>query len=307
MASTDAPDLRWGVHTGLQNTSVAELRDLWTRIEDLEFDWISIWDHFYAADLVGPHCHEAVAAHTALACHTSTVRCGSLVYCAAYRTPAVLANAIATIDHLSDGRAELGLGAGWAQPEFEAYGYRFGSPKERVDLLEETLIAVRGLLQDEETSFDGEHITLREARLEPKPLQERLPIWVGGMGPRMLRIAARHADGWNVPFLTPEQFGAKRSELLQRCEEVGRDPSTLRCTVNVGAATDEDSLVAQFGNMAEAVRGGVLMGDPAAMADRVAEYVTAGADQINLALRAPWHLDVLDALADARSEVATAR
>jgi len=307
MAATDAPALRWGVHTGLQNTSIAELRDLWTRIEDLEFDWISIWDHFYSADLVGPHCHEAVAAHAALACHTSRVRVGSLVYCAAYRSPGVLAKAIATIDHLCDGRADLGLGAGWAQPEFEAYGYEFGSPKERVDLLEETLTCVRGLLQDETTSFEGEHVTLVEAKLEPKPVQERLPIWVGGSGKRMLGIVARHADGWNVPFLTPEQFASKRAQLLERCEEAGRDPATLRCSINVGAAPDEQSLTDQFGAMAEVVRGGVLMGEPAAMAEQVARYVEAGADQINLAMRAPWQLDVLEQLADARAEVATAR
>ena len=104
----------WGVHTGLQNTSVGELTALWHHIEDLGFDWISIWDHFYSADLTGPHCLEAVAAHTALALSTTQVRCGSLVYCAGYRHPAVLANAMATIDHLSDGRVEFGIGAGWA-------------------------------------------------------------------------------------------------------------------------------------------------------------------------------------------------
>jgi alkanesulfonate monooxygenase SsuD/methylene tetrahydromethanopterin reductase-like flavin-dependent oxidoreductase (luciferase family) len=219
----------------------------------------------------------------------------------------VLANAIATIDHLSGGRADLGLGAGWAQPEFEAYGYRFGSPKERVDLLEESLTCIRGLLQDEVTDFQGEHFTLTEARCEPKPVQERLPIWVGGSGRRMLGIVARQADGWNVPFLTPEQFASKRAELLERCDEAGRDPSTLRCSVNVGAAPDEASLTEQFGAMAEVVRGGVLMGEPAAMAEQVARYVEAGADQINLAMRAPWQLDVLEHLADARAEVATAR
>ena len=100
----------WGVHTGLQNTTVAELQDLWRRIEDHGFDWISIWDHFYAADLAGTHCLEAVAAHTALAMSTERVRVGALVYCAGYRHPAVLANAIATIDHFSGGRADIGLG-----------------------------------------------------------------------------------------------------------------------------------------------------------------------------------------------------
>src|SRR4051794_13767668 len=104
----------WGVHTGLQNTTMEELEDLWTHIEGLGFDWISIWDHFYAADMTGTQCHEAVASHAALACKTERVRCGSLVYCAGYRHPAVLANAMVTIDHLSHGRADFGLGAGWA-------------------------------------------------------------------------------------------------------------------------------------------------------------------------------------------------
>src|SRR5215468_9585938 len=115
----------FGVHTGLQNTTIDELRSLWTRIEDLGFDWISIWDHFYSADFNGYECHEAVAAHAALACHTTRVRCGSLVYCAGYRHPAVLAKAMATIDHLSGGRMECGLGAGWHQTEFDAYGIPF--------------------------------------------------------------------------------------------------------------------------------------------------------------------------------------
>lgn len=299
--------LRWGVHTGLQNTTVDELRSLWTRIEDLEFDWISIWDHFYAADLQGPHCLEAVAAHAALACHTSRVRCGSLVYCAAYRSPAVLANALATIDHLSGGRADLGIGAGWAQPEYEAFGYEFGSPGERVDLFEEVLVATAGLLRDEVTSLDGRYVTLREARLEPKPVQDRLPIWVGASQPRMLRLTAEHADGWNVPFLSPEQWGATRTELLACCEEVGRDPAEITCSVNVGLAPDDDSLRGQFGAMADAVRAGVLMGEPAAMAEHAARYVEAGADQINIALRAPWQIELLEHLADARAEVASAR
>src|SRR5687767_13114568 len=108
--------LTWGVHTGLQNTTVGELKDLWHRIEDHGFDWTSIWDHFYAADLGGTHSLEAIAAHTALAMETERVRVGSLVYCAGYRHPAVLAKAITTIDHLSGGRVELGLGAAgpWA-------------------------------------------------------------------------------------------------------------------------------------------------------------------------------------------------
>ena len=126
MTATVAHVTVFGVHAGLQNTSMASLRALWRRVEDLGFGWISVWDHFYSATLTdGAECLEAVATHAALACDTSKVRCGSLVYSVGYRHPAVLANAIATIDHLSGGRADIGLGAGWSEIEYLAYGIPF--------------------------------------------------------------------------------------------------------------------------------------------------------------------------------------
>src|SRR5437899_5454171 len=219
-----------GVHTGLQNTTVDDLTAVWRHAEDLGFDWISIWDHFYAADDTGgAMCFEAVAAHAALACATSRVRCGSLVYSVGYRHPAVLANAIATIDPLSGGRADLGLGAGWSQLEYDAYGIPFPPVKVRMDMLEEGVKCVRGLLRDEVTDFKGEHFVLTGARCEPRPVQAELPIWVGGAGEqRTLRIAARYADGWNIPFIAPDVFSHKQAVLAQRCEEVGRDPASIR-------------------------------------------------------------------------------
>ncbi|MEL7207138.1 MAG: TIGR03560 family F420-dependent LLM class oxidoreductase [Actinomycetota bacterium] len=291
---------KWGVHTGLQNTTMEELRSLWTHIEDRGFDWISIWDHFYAADMATPHCHEAVASHAALACETSRVQVGSLVYCAGYRHPAVLANAIATIDHLSGGRAVLGLGAGWAVNEYEAYGIPFPGAGARLDLLEESIHCIRSLLRNETTDFAGEHFTLTEARCEPKPVRAELPIWVGGGGEkRTLAIAARFADGWNVPYVSPEQFAHKRSVLHEHCERVGRDPGEIACTVNVGAAADEETLAEQFGAMAEYVRPGVLLGSPEQMAEQVGLYAAEGCDQINLAIRAPWDRAIIDRVADA--------
>ena len=288
----------FGVHTGLQNTTTGELKRLWVRIEELGFDWISIWDHFYAADMTGHHCHEAVAAHAALACTTSRVRVGSLVYCAAYRHPAVLANAIATIDHLSDGRADVGIGAGWSQAEYDAYGIPFPGPGERLDLLDEYARVVKSLLRVDTTEHHGRHFDLTDARCEPKPLQPALPIWIGGGGEkRTLRIAAELADGWNVPFVSPEDFAHKREVLEQHCDAVGRDPSEIRCAVNIGLAWDDDSLRQQFGGIAEAVRPGVLGGSDQQALDRIGEYVKAGADQVNIALRAPWDADALERLA----------
>ncbi len=291
----------YGAHVGLQNTTINELRSVWRRIEDLGFGWISVWDHFYAATLdEGAQCFEAVAAHAALACETKRVTCGCLVYSVGYRHPAVLANAITTIDHLSGGRAAIGLGAGWSQVEYDAYGIEFPPVRTRMDQLEEAAACVRGLLRNETTDFTGDWFTLTDARNEPRPVQDALPVWIGGGGEkRTLRIAARFADGWNVPFVPPEVFAHKRSVLHRHCEDAGRDPGEVRCAVNLGLAWTEDDLRAQFGGLAEYVRPGVLGGSDQEVLDRIGTYVDAGADQVNIALRAPWDLDAVDRLAAA--------
>jgi len=289
----------FGVHAGLQNTSIEALRALWRRVESLGFGWISIWDHFYSATLGDdPECLEAVATHAALACDTTRVRCGSLVYCAGYRHPAVLANAITTIDHLSGGRAELGLGAGWAFNEYEAYGIPFPGNRERLDLLEESVQCVRLLLREEVADFKGEHFTLTNARCDPKPVQAELPIWIGGGGEkRTLRIAAKYADAWNVPFISVDDFAHKRGVLAQHCEAIGRDPATITCAVNVGLAYDEESLRRQFGDLAGGIRAGVLTGSDDQIVDTIGRYADAGAEQINIAMRAPWMTEDLERLA----------
>jgi len=294
----------FGVHTGLQNTTVDELRALWHRIEDLGFDWISIWDHFYSADFNGYNCLEAVASHAALACETSRVRCGSLVYCAGYRHPAVLANAIATIDHLSGGRADMGLGAGWAFNEYEAYGIPFPSTKERLDIVDEAVQCVRMLLRDEVSNFEGTYFSLKDARCEPRPLQAELPIWVGGGGEkRTLAIVAKWADGWNVPFIGPDEFARKRQVLADHCERADRDVTDIRCAVNVGLAFTDESLKTQFGALADAIRPGVLTGSDDQVVEMVGRYVDAGAAQINVALRAPFLTDELERLAPAIQQI----
>jgi alkanesulfonate monooxygenase SsuD/methylene tetrahydromethanopterin reductase-like flavin-dependent oxidoreductase (luciferase family) len=277
---------------------------LWARIEELPFDWISIWDHFYAADGVSTSGLEAVTAHTALAMSTQRVRCGSLVYCAGYRHPGVLANAIAAIDHLSGGRVDVGIGAGWLAEEYAAYGIPFPSPARRLDLLEEYVRCVRALLRDGRCSFEGEFFTLTDAVLDPRPLQREVPIWVGGGGERRtLRIVAELADGWNVPFIPPEEYRRKREVLLDHCAEVGRDPTEIRCSVNVGCAPTEESLRRQFGAIADFVRPGVLMGSGDEMVDALGRYATAGATQVNVALRAPFEIAALEHLADAVAEL----
>ncbi len=294
----------FGVHTGPANTTVEELQALWRRIEDLPFDWISIWDHFYAADGTSTNCVEAVVAHTALAMTTSRVRCGSLVYCAGYRHPAVLANAVSAIDHLSGGRCDVGVGAGWLGDEYRAHGIPFPAAGVRLDIMEEYLRCIRGLLREPAFTFRGQHFTLDGAVLDPRPLQPELPIWVGGGGEqRTLRIVAELADGWNVPFISPEDFAHKREVLHAHCATVGRDPADIRCSVNVGCAPTEESLHRQFGSIADFVRPGVLVGSTQEMVDAIGRYTDAGADQINVALRAPFEVEALEYLAGAIGRV----
>ena len=280
----------FGVHTGVQNTTVGELAAMWRAAEDLGFDAVSVWDHFYSSDLATYECHEAVALHAALACHTTRVRCGCLVYGAGYRHPGVLAKAVATIDHLSGGRAEIGLGAGWAEAEYAAFGFPFPPAGERLDLLDESAAAVRALLHDGVATLDGAHVQLRDARCEPRPVQEALPIWVGGAGERRTAaIVARHGDGWNLPFVPPEALAAKRDALARHCEAAGRDPAAIRIGVNVIVCDDDASLAAQFGPRTEAVRPGAVVGTSVDhTAEALARYVAAGADVVTVALRAPW-------------------
>ncbi|MEN9802044.1 MAG: hypothetical protein RLZ37_1169 [Actinomycetota bacterium] len=297
MPSGMFPNVKFGVHTGLQHTSYDILEPLWRRIDEIGFDWISIWDHFYGATGKPDDaaCYEAVAMHAALAASTSRVRVGSLVYSIGYRHPAVLAKMITAIDHISGGRADMGLGAGWAQVEYDAYGIEFPPIKTRMNQLEEAARCVRGLLHDDVTDFDGEWFSLSQARNEPRPIQKRIPIWIGGGGEkRTLSIAARFADGWNVPFVAPETFAHKSAVLTEHCQSAGRDPHDVRRTVNLGIAWTEESLHAQFGMLAEGVRPGVLTGSDEQVIDRIGQFIEAGADQINIALRAPFDQDALE-------------
>lgn len=290
----------FGVHVGLQHTNADDLRTAWRRIDELGFDWISVWDHFYGATGKPDDaaCLEAVAMHAALACTTSRVTVGSLVYSIGYRHPAVLAKAITAIDQLSGGRAAMGIGAGWAKVEYDAYGIPFPEVKVRMDQLEEGIQCLRGLLHDEVTDFEGTWFNLHQARNEPRPVQRKLPIWIGGGGEkRTLRMAAKYSDGWNVPFVTPEVFAHKNAVLDEHCATVGRDPREVRRAVNVGLAFTDESLVQQFGNIAEMVRGGVLNGSDEQMIDRIGQYVEAGADQVNIALRAPFDLESVERFA----------
>jgi alkanesulfonate monooxygenase SsuD/methylene tetrahydromethanopterin reductase-like flavin-dependent oxidoreductase (luciferase family) len=299
--------MRFGIHAGPQDCTVDDLRRLWRIADEQGFHWCSVWDHLYSvSDLANPAkpSFEGVATMAALASHTTNVRVGCLVFCVGYRNPGVLLKAAVTIDHLSGGRCELGLGAGWNEAEFRAFGMPFLPIKDRLDQLEETAIVLRRLLDGERVTFHGKQVHVEDAVCEPRPVQDRLRLWIGGQGEkRLLRMVARHADGWNVPFLAPEVWAARNAVLNDWCEKERRDPRAVIRTCNVGLAIGQDEarvrqqeekIQLMFGGMTDWVKPGHLVGTPAQVRDRIGEYERAGAEWVILALRAPFDWDGLE-------------
>ncbi|MFN0093890.1 MAG: TIGR03560 family F420-dependent LLM class oxidoreductase [Dehalococcoidia bacterium] len=302
--------MHFGLHIGQQNLPIDECRRMWRWADGAGFDWVDVWDHFYEAPYQDGNgsCFEATTLMAAIACETQKCRIGVLVLGMNYRHPAILTNALVTIDHLSGGRLEIGLGAGWHEPEYRAYGIPFRPIKERMDILEEGVQVVHLLTTQERSDFAGKYFTLENAACYPRPVQARPRIWVGGNGEkRTLRIAARYADGWNTPYTSPEEFKRLQGVLDSWCEKEGRDPASIERTVNLSfhmAATAKDlPRVEQqyretWGPASEAMKSrGVVLGLPAEALDLVGRYREAGAARINIAIRPPVDWDALEAWA----------
>lgn len=215
----------------------SQLRSLWQLADATDaYDVGWNFDHLYPI-YGGPAepCLEGWTMLAALAEVTERLRLGCLVGAVPYRSPAVLANMAATIDVVSEGRFELGLGAGWHVAEAEAYDLTLPARlADRFDLFDEACEIIVGLLRDETTSFEGRHFTVRDAYLEPKGPQVPPPVTIGGSGPRRtLRAVALFADWWNTPFFDPAEQAEKSEILAQHCADIGRDPATIRHSTHV--------------------------------------------------------------------------
>jgi F420-dependent oxidoreductase-like protein len=212
--------------------------------DDAGFESLWLYDHFQVDPPPEPAIvFEPISELAALAMATSRAKLGHLVLAAAYRNAALTAKTISTIDVISGGRAILGIGAGWKEDEWIAYGYGFPEAKIRLDILEDHLEVITRMFQPGPATYNGEHAHVISAIHEPKGLQEpRIPIVVGGNGPnRTWRLAARFADELNLDALTPQALAAAIPVIRDRCEEINRDPTTLRLSVHIwGEAGDVD-------------------------------------------------------------------
>jgi len=264
-----------------------ELKRLWRTGDENGFDWVSVWDHFYANPLQDRNnpCFEGVAAMSGLATYTSNVRVGCLVFCALFRNPGVLAKAGVTIDHLSGGRADMGIGAGWFEEEFREFGYGFPPLGKRFDQLEEALQIISTLWRGEEVNFKGEYYDMQGAVCSPAPLGLRL--WIGGRGKaRTVGLAAKYADGFNMPYVTPETAADRLQRLSAACEAIGRDPAELDTSVNLGFYMNSD-------RAPDINPEGSLTGSVQEAVDRIGRFKDIGIQGVNIAFRPPIDWDNL--------------
>jgi F420-dependent oxidoreductase-like protein len=207
--------------------------------ERLGFESIWLFDHFHTVPRPTDEItFESFTSLSALAALTSRVRLGHIVICTAFRNPALTAKMISTMDTISGGRMELGIGAGWKEDEWRAYGYGFPETKERLARLGDDLGVIAAMLEGDKhqhATFAGEYSSVRDARNVPKPIQRpRVPIMVGGNGPNVTwRLAAKYADELNLDGMTPAELREALPVIRARCEEIGRDPSTLAISVHI--------------------------------------------------------------------------
>jgi F420-dependent oxidoreductase-like protein len=272
----------YGIKTPPQHGPWADFLDVWRAADEIDvFESAWTMDHFYplTPPLDGTHL-ESWTVLAALAQATKRLRLGCMVNGMHYRHPAVTANAAVTVDHISGGRFNLGLGAGWFESESNAYGIPLGSLKERFDRFDEGLEVITSLLNNEFTNFSGRYYQLTNARCEPKPVQSHLPIVVGGKGPkRTLPAAARWADMWDLVGAQSPAHWKSTSEVLDECcAAIGRNPSEIRRSVHLMWPDDAD---------------------PSALAASAAEYADAGADLVIFSMRAPYRAARLEPLSKA--------
>ena len=274
LASIEGAEAKW-------NAAV----DIAVKAEELGFDSLWVYDHFHN---VPRPAHEAVfecwTTMAAISQRTSRIRLGQMVGCNSYRNPSVLAKITSTLDVISGGRLEWGIGAGWYENEYKGYGFEFAAPKVRIGMLKECVEIVRSMWTEPETSYDGKYYKLDRAHCDPKPLQQpRPPILIGGGGEQLtLRVVARLADRSNFGG-TPEQFAHKCDVLKGHCKDVGRDYDEIEKTISgeVMIRESEDELRALgtkslWGQPFDEWREGGLIGTPDEVADKIQQYIDLG-------------------------------
>ena len=292
-----------------EGATYADLLAVARTAEELGFGGFFRSDHYVSMDTDGlPGPTDAWVTLAGLARDTSTIRLGTMVTASTFRLPGPLAISVATVDQMSGGRVELGLGGAWFEEEHVKYGIPFPDPAERFDRLEEQLAIVTGLWATEvggSFTHEGKHYRLIDSPALPKPTQEKPPVIVGGFGKRRTpALAATYADEFNLPFGDEDATKAQFPRVRRACEEIGRDPATMRWSnaLTVCVGTDEAELARRakaIGREVADLRQNALAGTPAEVVETLGRYAELGSERAYLQVLDLSDLDHLHLLADA--------
>lgn len=292
--------IRFGFQSGQQNVTWERMRDAWRKFDDWGYDSLWAFDHFYpifTPDPAGP-CMENWTLLGALSQQTRRARIGALVNGNTYRNPCLAAKMAATLDHLSGGRLNFGIGAGWNELEHRNFGIDFKTLGGRLDALEESCQIIKGMFTQERTTFAGRHYTITDAVCNPKPLQKpHIPFMIGGRGEkRLLKIVARHADMWNTMHASPSQMKRLIEVIERHGDTVGRDTDEIEKTIMMPlcykASEDRERLIcggvaSTAGITPEQARDRIMIGTKDECLDKIAQYQKAGVTHFIFSLRWP--------------------
>ncbi|MFX0023793.1 MAG: LLM class flavin-dependent oxidoreductase [Candidatus Hermodarchaeota archaeon] len=292
----------------LTHHTYPDIRDLTLKVEKLGFESIHITDHFFRAGLTKaldteiwrqPFL-ESTTLLSALAIETNKIKLGNIVLCNSYRNPAYLAKVILTLDHISNGRALLWLGAGWFRGEYKAYGYPFHSAKRRVDELEESLTIYKKIFTEDETNFNGNFWTLEKHRNFPKSIQKPYPQIVIGTnnGKRMIDIACREADGVNLAYMVPrdlKRFRESISIINEKLKTYGRDSSEFEISIytNITMVDSQETIetIRKEKKIFKSNLKYLFMGNIEEIKKKIQEVENLGVEKMVITLESPEHED----------------
>jgi F420-dependent oxidoreductase-like protein len=306
------PPVKFGLQLWPQRCSWAEFRDSAVAAEAREWDSIWTWDHLLA--IQGPWqqpIFEGWAMLHAVAAVTTRVRVGLMVGANTFRNPGVTTKLATTLDHVSNGRAVLGIGGAWFEREHEAFGIDFGaSVGERLDKLDEAVMLMRRLFDGEQVTHEGQFYTFTDALCEPRPVQSRLPILIGGSGPKKtLRTTARYGDAWNT---SGDVAGVKASLdiLAGHCDDVGRDMSEIELTISFPTIIRDTVEAARAARAAQLAFNGlppgaddipVLTGSPEDIAEAFRPYRELGFGTVIVRMPAPFDQETIQRLPEVQA------
>ncbi|HLI80002.1 MAG TPA: LLM class F420-dependent oxidoreductase [Candidatus Binataceae bacterium] len=295
---------RFGFQSGQQNVTWERMRDFWRKADEWGYDSIWAFDHFYpifTPDPAGP-CMENWTLLSALSQHTKRARLGAMVNSNTYRNPCLTAKMAATLDQISGGRLNLGLGAGWYELEHRSFGIDFKTLGGRLSALDEACQIIKGMFTQEKTSLDGKHYKVVDAVCNPKPIQKpHIPIMIGGRGEkRLLQIVAKHADMWNTMFANPAEMKRLIAVIERHGDQVGRNTDEIEKTLMLPlcykSSKEREQMVAgtvasTAGITPEQARDRIMIGGKDECLDKVEEYRKIGVTHFIFSMRWPVIVD----------------